>query len=89
VHAILLVIVILGLLFAMWKLFQRNYKLFGISALSSLIVGVIFLKVPKIPDEFVTFFPNLATILVLVLLAQKLRPPAMLAVPFREREEGH
>ena len=89
VHAILLVIVILVLLFAMWKLFQRNYKVFGISALSSLIVGVIFLKVPKIPDEFVTFFPNLATILVLVLLAQKLRPPAMLAVPFREREEGH
>ncbi len=89
VHAILLVITVLSFMFGLWMLYQRKMKPCWISLASSVFIGITFLKVDKVPDEFVTFFPNLATILVLILLSQKLRPPAMLAVPYREREEGN
>jgi len=41
-----------------------------------------------VPDEFVTFFPNLTTILVLAFLSQRLRPPAMAGAPYRKGEES-
>ena len=89
IHAALVVIVILGALFVIWSITRGRMKTASITAAAALFIGFIYIKVPIIPNEFVTFFPNLATILVLVLLAQKLKPPAMLAVPYREREEGH
>ena len=87
IHAALLVVIIAGSIYVIWAFATGRMK-HGVRALmATSFIGLIYLTVPEIPREFVSFFPNLATILVLVLLAQRLKPPAMLAVPYREREE--
>ncbi|KGA20233.1 hypothetical protein GM51_5490 [freshwater metagenome] len=44
-------------------------------------------RVDFIPQEFVTVFPNLATLIVLTFLAQRLTPPAMAGMPYRRGTE--
>ena len=44
-------------------------------------------RVDLIPQEFVTVFPNFATLIVLTFLAQRLTPPAMAGMPYRRGSE--
>jgi ABC-type uncharacterized transport system permease subunit len=44
-------------------------------------------RVDVIPQEFVTVFPNFATLIVLTFLAQRLTPPAMAGMPYRRGSE--
>lgn len=44
-------------------------------------------RVDLIPQEFVTVFPNFATLIVLTFLAQRLTPPAMAGMPYRRGTE--
>jgi ABC-type uncharacterized transport system permease subunit len=44
-------------------------------------------RVDTIPQEFVTVFPNFATLIVLTFLAQRLTPPAMAGMPYRRGSE--
>lgn len=46
-----------------------------------------FLLTDTFPSEFVGFAPHVATLLVLALAHQNLRPPAALAVPFRRGQQ--
>ena len=87
VHAILLVVAVIAALLAIAFIASGNRKASTISGVTALLAGFVFAKVQVIPDEFVTFFPNLATLLVLTFLAQKLRPPAMAGAPYRKGEE--
>jgi simple sugar transport system permease protein len=88
VHAILLVVAIIGFFGALFLIYKKKWRAVGISVLLSCATGLIYLQVKVIPDEFVTFFPNLTTLLVLTFLSQRLRPPAMAGAPYRKGEES-
>ena len=87
VHATLLAVVAIAILFAGVKLFQKKYRGAIMSALSGGLVLLYFFLQKVVPDEFVTFFPNLTTLIVLAFLSQRLRPPAMAGAPYRKGEE--
>lgn len=87
VHAVLAVVAVVAILFALYLLIMRKRRGATISAVIGLLAGIVFLQVEVIPDEFVTFFPNLVTLLVLVFMARKLRPPAMAGAKYRKGEE--
>jgi general nucleoside transport system permease protein len=88
VHAILLVVAIVGIFGALALVYKKKWRGATITALFSGATGLIYLQVKVIPDEFVTFFPNLTTLLVLTFLSQRLRPPAMAGAPYRKGEES-
>ncbi len=89
VHAILLVVVIFAVLLALWFAKQKQMKNFITVGAIGVSIYVIYALVNAIPDEFVTVFPNVATLLVLTFLSQRLRPPAMAGAPYRKGEEAH
>lgn len=88
VHALLLVVIVLAAVYSLTKLRKKDWKGFGINLGIALFVLAYYMINKVVPDEFVTFFPNLTTILVLAFLSQKLRPPAMAGAPYRKGEES-
>ena len=88
VHALLLVVVVLAAVYGISKLRKKDWKGFSINiGIAGLVLAYFFMN-KVVPDEFVTFFPNLTTILVLAFLSQRLRPPAMAGAPYRKGEES-
>jgi simple sugar transport system permease protein len=88
VHALLLVVITLALAYGVSKLRKKDWKGFIIGLVIGGVVLAYYLINKVVPDEFVTFFPNLTTILVLAFLSQRLRPPAMAGAPYRKGEES-
>jgi simple sugar transport system permease protein len=66
---------------------SRRWKPAGISAIGALITIWIHQSVDVMPSEFVTVFPNVATLIVLTFLAQRLTPPAMAGMPYKRGSE--
>ena len=87
VHAVMLALAILSLIIALYFGYKRKFRAVLISLGVAAVTGLIYAMIAEIPNEFVTFFPNLATLLVLTFLAQRLRPPAMAGAPYRKGEE--
>lgn len=87
VHATLLAVVAIAVIVSIIKLWQKKVKASIISFLCGGLVLFYFFAQKTVPDEFVTFFPNLTTIIVLAFLSQRLRPPAMAGAPYRKGEE--
>lgn len=87
VIAIILAGGIVAALIALYLITQKRWKPASISAIVALAAVWINAKLDAIPQEFVTFFPNLATLLVLTFLAQRLTPPAMAGAPYRRGSE--
>ena len=87
VMALILAAGVVALLLAIFYSISRRWKpvaaYFGI-ALFALWVNQ---RVETIPQEFVTVFPNFATLIVLTFLAQRLTPPAMAGMPYRRGSE--
>jgi simple sugar transport system permease protein len=88
VHALLLVVITLALAYGVSKLRKKDWKGFIIGVVIGGVVLAYYMINKVVPDEFVTFFPNLTTILVLAFLSQRLRPPAMAGAPYRKGEES-
>ena len=72
---------------ALYYSVSRRWKPTGISAAIALIALWIHQRVDVVPQEFVTVFPNFATLIVLTFLAQRLTPPAMAGMPYRRGSE--
>lgn len=87
VMALILAAGVVALLLAIFYSISRRWKpvaaYFGI-ALFALWVNQ---RVETIPQEFVTVFPNFATLIVLTFLAQRLTPPAMAGMPYKRGSE--
>lgn len=66
---------------------SRKWKPAGVSGGIALFALWMNLRVTNIPQEFITAFPNLATLIVLTFLAQRLTPPAMAGMPYRRGSE--
>jgi simple sugar transport system permease protein len=85
--SLILVAGIVSALLAIYFAFSKRWKPVLYSTLVALLAFWINKTVDVIPQEFVTVFPNFATLIVLTFLAQRLTPPAAAGVPYRRGSE--
>ena len=78
---------IIAALLGIYFLLARRMKVAVISFALALAATWIHFNLKEIPQEFVIFFPNLATLLILTFFAQRLTPPAMAGAPYRRGSE--
>ncbi|WP_330338175.1 ABC transporter permease [Streptomyces sp. NBC_00557] len=84
VHALLLLLVILLVALAGWKLYRRTLWQGGISLLVAALVLVWYLVTDEVPSDFVGATPYVVTLLVLSLSAQRLRMPKADGMRYRK-----
>jgi simple sugar transport system permease protein len=87
VMSLVMVAGIVALALSIYYSISRRWKPGAISAVIALVTFWIHQRVDVIPQEFVTVFPNFATLIVLTFLAQRLTPPAMAGMPYRRGTE--
>jgi simple sugar transport system permease protein len=87
VMSLILVGGIVAAVLTLYYSISRQWKPGAISAAIMLVAIWIHQRVDVIPQEFVTVFPNFATLIVLTFLAQRLTPPAMAGMPYRRGSE--
>jgi len=87
VMSLIMVAGIVALALSIFYSINRRWKPGLISGLLALLAWWIHQRVDVIPQEFVTVFPNFATLIVLTFLAQRLTPPAMAGMPYRRGSE--
>ncbi len=87
VMSLIMVAGIVALLLSIFYSINRRWKPGLISGALALVAWWIHQRVDVIPQEFVTVFPNFATLIVLTFLAQRLTPPAMAGMPYRRGSE--
>ena len=87
VMSLIMVAGIVALVLSIFYSINRRWKPGLISGSLALIAWWIHQRVDVIPQEFVTVFPNFATLIVLTFLAQRLTPPAMAGMPYRRGSE--
>lgn len=87
VLALIMAAGIIALLISIYYSISRRWKPAAISGALGLFALWINQRVDTIPQEFVTVFPNFATLIVLTFLAQRLTPPAMAGMPYRRGSE--
>ena len=78
----------LGVLFAVVavrRALRRDLRGAALLAVPGLALVAWYATVREVPTELLSFAPHLATLLVLALARQRLRPPAALGVPFERR----
>jgi len=87
VMSLIMVAGIVAAILAIFYSISRRWKPGLISGVLALVAYWIHQRVDVIPQEFVTVFPNFATLIVLTFLAQRLTPPAMAGMPYRRGSE--
>jgi simple sugar transport system permease protein len=87
VMSLIMVAGIVALALSIFYSINRRWKPGLISGALALVAWWIHQRVDVIPQEFVTVFPNFATLIVLTFLAQRLTPPAMAGTPYRRGSE--
>lgn len=87
VMSLILVAGIIAGLLALYFAFSKKWKAVLYSAIFALLALWINKTVDVIPQEFVTVFPNFATLIVLTFLAQRLTPPAAAGMPYKRGSE--
>ncbi|MZE76030.1 ABC transporter permease subunit [Streptomyces xinghaiensis] len=75
VHALLLLAVVLLVAVTLWKLRATSRRTAAISAVFAVLLVLWYAFTETVPREFVEATPYVATLLVLALAAQRLRPP--------------
>ena len=87
VMSLIMVAGIVALVLSIYYSINRRWKPGLISGVLALVALWIHQRVDVIPQEFVTVFPNFATLIVLTFLAQRLTPPAAAGMPYRRGSE--
>ncbi len=88
VHALLYGGALLGFAFALWWVVRRRWLAGGVTLAVALAVYLGYLFTETVPRELASYAPQLVTLLVLGLAAQRLRPPAADGVPYRRGAGG-
>jgi ABC-type uncharacterized transport system permease subunit len=88
VHALLLLVGVVLVGLAIWLALRRR----TLGALLCMVLGVatlvLYFTTDRVPGDFTTMTPYIATLLVLALASQRLRMPAADGLPYR-RGQGH
>ncbi|MEU0373123.1 ABC transporter permease [Streptomyces sp. NPDC006283] len=82
VHAMLLLLAILLLIVVFWQLYKKKYLQAVISAAFSALLFAWYALTDVLPSQFVDAAPYVATLLVLAVSAQRLRPPKADGQPY-------
>ena len=83
IHALLLLIAIGMIAFALLNIRKQKYVAVAISLVAGLISGWLYFAISELPGQFVTMTPYVLTLLVLGLGTQRLRMPAADGLPYR------
>ncbi|PZT76256.1 MULTISPECIES: ABC transporter permease [unclassified Streptomyces] len=84
VHALLLLLFVVLVGIAGWKLYRKSYTQGVVSAVVAAVVLVWYLGTDSVPTEFVSATPYIVTLLVLSLSAQRLRMPKADGMRYRK-----
>ncbi|MGQ4487669.1 ABC transporter permease [Streptomyces sp. 372A] len=84
VHALLLLLFVVLVGLAVWKLYRKSYVQGVVSAVIAAGVLVWYLGTDSVPTEFVSATPYIVTLLVLSLSAQRLRMPKADGMRYRK-----
>ncbi|NEC68312.1 ABC transporter permease [Streptomyces sp. SID9727] len=84
VHALLLLLFVVLVGLAVWKLYRKSYVQGVVSAVIAAVVLVWYLGTDSVPTEFVSATPYIVTLLVLSLSAQRLRMPKADGMRYRK-----
>ncbi|MCX0245645.1 ABC transporter permease [Streptomyces drozdowiczii] len=84
VHALLLLLFVVLVGLAVWKLYRKSYLQGVVSAVIAAAVLVWYLGTDSVPTEFVSATPYIVTLLVLSLSAQRLRMPKADGMRYRK-----
>jgi simple sugar transport system permease protein len=84
VHALLLLVAIVFVVFAAYLMWRRRIAPAAISVLAAALVFVWYELSDTVPIEFVPATPYVITLLVLAFAAQRLRMPAADGIPWRK-----
>ncbi len=88
VHALLLLVAVAMLAFALWRLRDRAFATSAVTGAIGLGALVWFLSVDAVPGDFTSMTPYVATLLVLALFSQSLRMPAADGQVYRRGSAG-
>ncbi|WP_214109414.1 ABC transporter permease [Acrocarpospora catenulata] len=84
VHALLLVVALLLAAVAVYQLVRLSRNRAALfTGVAAVAVLVVFMLTDTVPEQFTSFTPHLATLLVLSLASQRLRMPAADGLPYR------
>ncbi|MFB8211529.1 ABC transporter permease [Streptomyces sp. NPDC056010] len=84
VHALLLLLCVVLVGIAAWKLYRKSWLQGVVSAVIAAVVLVWYLGTDSVPTEFVSATPYIVTLLVLSLSAQRLRMPKADGMRYRK-----
>jgi simple sugar transport system permease protein len=88
VHALLLILGVALLAVAVWQLVRGN-RILGLgAAVFGGLALLYYFSVDRVPGDFTDMTPYVATLLVLALASQRLRPPAAIGQSYRRGEAG-
>ncbi|MEE2046005.1 ABC transporter permease, partial [Nocardiopsis tropica] len=76
IHALLLLLAVALLAVAVWQVRKDRKGLAVAAVLTGVLLLVWYLSTDSLPRELATYSPHIATLLVLSLASQRLRPPA-------------
>ncbi len=86
VHALLLVVVVFLVAFALWSIWRRRFTSGIVSLVFAALALVWYLTTDVLPDQVAYGTPYVVTLLVLSLASQRLRMPAADGLPDRRGE---
>ncbi|MGH3371121.1 MAG: ABC transporter permease, partial [Nocardioidaceae bacterium] len=88
VHALLLVIALVLLVYGAYQLRKGVRLMGGITVVAGLLAGAWFLTSDTVPADFTRMTPYVATLFVLAFAAQRLRMPAADGMRYRRGQAG-
>lgn len=86
VHALLYGATILAVLIAVLRVAQKQWRTAAIALVAGLGVYALYYSTETVPNQFASYAPQLVTLLVLAVAAQRLRPPAAIGMEYRRGE---
>ena len=86
VHALLYGATVLAVLVAVLWVARRRWMPAAVALLAGGVVYFVYMVIDTVPREFASYAPQLATLVVLAVASQQLRPPAADGVEYRRGE---
>jgi simple sugar transport system permease protein len=83
VHALLLLLAVALAGVALWQVRRDRKGLAAFGALAAVLLFAWYFSTDSLPRELATYSPHIATLLVLSLASQRLRPPAGIGKQWR------
>lgn len=88
VHALLLAIAVLAIVFAGLQAYRRKMATAAVMAVIGVLIGLVYFLTDEVPGDFTRMTPYVITLLVLAFAAQRLRMPAADGQVYRKGSAG-